>query len=1324
LNKKLLLILLPLVIGFSCLEGIYFYAKPKVRQWLLTKINTIASEKLPVQVHIEDLNWTLLLPEVDLTGIQIDPKPGELKGFPSVTIKKISTSLDFLELAQGRLAISRLIIVEPQATVDLDQFENNNESDKPLPTKQIFELLDRVPLYKLGIRNGSFEVISKKENFDLVLKNADLLMQKQKNSLSYQIDLADSTFNIKDKAINFRLQSDGKISATAVDLSSLKISSLNSFLSAKGLIKDLPHANTSPQLELEIDAFSDLPRLSSSLQTFMKFPDLEGTLRAKGTFKFDKKKISRADMQVTGQQVKISKYNVGDVDFRADLNKDRINIPALHITNEAGLIDIKDLTLSGADENNQFALAVKGHIHTEQIDINELLQHLGLDDLPLELFSDVDLDCSGPLIPKTQVACQGKTAGDQLEVRSGDKKSDIIAWVDHFEAAGGLVVTRQAVSYKTQIKIGQDTGVTDGVISYKDGFKINFATDSVLHFEDFKQLAGLKLEGLSSIKGSTQGDSHAATFNLNMNGQDVVFENFKLGSPTGLVRYEKGHLFFDNIDGTIGSSKYTGQVTVDLIKHRIAARAQSNTFDVQDMLAVFSRRFQMPVSFTGTGSMNVVAEGPFALGQLSYDLNATLFPGAVAGESYDHAEVSLHSDSGQMRVEKALITKNKSQITVTGEGHPNGDINIQFHGSQFYLEESENVSLLGANISGLLNFDMSLKGFVLKPDVRLYGKLTQTLVEEQEFPESDFDFSFSKESISGKTSLAGGQLKSEFAFPLVETAPFYLRLDANKWNYATLFALVGGGPLLNDYEASLTGKLNLSSEKGGIFAASGEGNIEQFQLKRGTLLLQNKKTMRLTMQNGVTSLNDFSLHGAQSFIELKGHDFTRDRLNVRLDGKVNLRLLQIFVPFLEEFSGQATIGIDIAGKIETPEILGTATVENGYVKVKGFPHPFQRIHSDIEFSQSKIIINAFNGTLAGGIFSGDGTIVLAGLRNIPVNIKAHLDNVSLNVPDKVHTNGSGDLTFSGNWFPYTLAGTYHVNSGLMDMELTEGTGTNRLKQSSYLPKVILQSAFEPLLLDLNVILDHPLQVKNSMMEGSVSGQIQVKGLPDQPILYGKVTAEKGTKIIFRDKTFEVQAGNVQFTGQQEINPEVYATAFSRINEYDINIVVQGTAKDPIVRLSSTPPLSQPDIVSLIALGIISQNNVLERQAETSRQQDTSNVQLGAAVFSNLKPVKDLQEQFGVDFQVSSTYDDTRNTSTQTITLSKKLSERLKASASRLTGQTDATAFRLQYSLTPSVSAIGSYENRQVQDQSLLQTGQANLYESILGLDLEFKKEFR
>lgn len=1324
MNKKLLLILLPLVIGFSSLAGLYFYAKPKLRQWLLTKVNKIASEKLPVQVHIDDLNWTLLLPEVELTGIHIDPKPGQLKGLPPILIKKTLASLDFLQLAQGRLTISSLIIKNPQAQIDLDQFADNNDAPKPLPTKQIFEMLDRVPLYKLGILEATVEVVSKKQGLHLTLKNADVLIQKRPDTLAYQLDLADSTLEFKNKNLNFRLQSDGKISATTIDLSSLKLSSLNSFLSAKGLIKDLPHVHISPQLELEVDLFSDLPRLSSSIQTLMKFPDLEGTLRAKGNFKFDKKKFSQADMQVSGQQIKISHFNVGDVDFRADLNKDRVSIPALHITNEAGLIDVKDLELSGIEQNNQLAMAIKGHVHTEQIDINELLQHLGVGDLPLELFASVDLDCSGPLTPNTQVACQGNAQGDQLEVRSGDKKTDIIAWIDHFETAGGLVVTRQAVSYKTQLKIGQDTGVTDGVINYDHGFKINFATDSVLHFENIKQLAGLKLEGMSSIKGSTQGDSHAATFNMTMNGQDMVFEDFKLGNPTGLVRYDKGHIFFDNLQGLIGNSKYSGQVAVDLLKHRIAARAQANTFDVQDMLAIFSRRFQMPVSFTGTGSMNVVVEGPFALGQLSYDLDATLFPGAVAGESFDHAEVSLHSDSGQMRVEKAVITKNKSQITATGEGHPNGDIEVKFHGNHFLLEESENVSLLGANIAGLLDFDMTLKGFVLTPDVRLTGKLTQTLVEEQEFPESDFDVSFKKESISGMASMAGGQLKSEFIFPLNETAPFQLKLDADKWNYAALFALIGGGSLLNDYETSLTGQLDLRSDHGGLFAASGEGVIDQFELKRGNLSLTNRRPMRLNMHNGVTSLTDFTLRGAQSFVELKGHDFTRDRLNMRLDGKVNLRLLQIFVPFLEEFSGQANIGVDIAGKVETPDILGTATVENGYVKVKGFPHPFQRIHSDIEFSQSKILINAFNGTLAGGIFSGDGTIELAGIRNIPVNIKAHLDNVSLNVPDKVHTNGSGDLTFSGNWFPYTLAGTYHVSSGLMDMELTDGTSTNKLKQSSYLPKVILQSAFEPLVLDINVILDHPLQVKNSMMEGSVSGQIQVKGLPDQPILFGKVAAEKGTKIIFRDKTFDVQAANVQFTNQQELNPEIYATAFSRINEYDINIVVQGTAKDPIIRLSSTPPLSQPDIVSLIALGIISQNNVLERQAETTRQQDTSNVQLGAAVFQNLKPVKDLQQQFGVDFQVSSTYDDTRNTSTQTITLSKKLSERLKASASRLSGQTDATAFRLQYSLTPNVSAIGSYENRQVQDQSLLQTGQANQFESILGIDLEFKQEFR
>ena len=59
---------------------------------------------------------------------------------------------------------------------------------------------------------------------------------------------------------------------------------------------------------------------------------------------------------------------------------------------------------------------------------------------------------------------------------------------------------------------------------------------------------------------------------------------------------------------------------------------------------------------------------------------------------------------------------------------------------------------------------------------------------------------------------------------------------------------------------------------------------------------------------------------------------------------------------------------------------------------------------------------------------------LKGYKNYPVNVSGTFDKVSLNIPDKIRTNGSGTLSFTGNWFPFILKVDYDVKDGMVTKE--------------------------------------------------------------------------------------------------------------------------------------------------------------------------------------------------------------------------------------------------------------------------------------------------
>lgn len=1322
MNKRILLILLPLVISFAVIFGIYKAAKPKLQNLLLSQINRITQEKFPVKVKIGTVDWSLFFPEIELGQIEITKKEMDL---PPIKVENISASLDLIALFGGRLAISSLLLEKPEADLDLDKYLKLDDSKpaEPLPLQDFFQVLKKVPVSRLGIKSAKLSAHSKKLDFSIQLGSGDLLVIRGKERLNLQLDFTDSAIQYKKTGnVPFRLQGDAVLTANSLDVSNLKLGALNSLVTLKGSLGDFSRVHIQPQGTIEFEVFSELDQLATTANTLFKLPEVSGKIDASGRLIFTNSAQLTSGFKFSAQRLKIDQFEIGDIQFQGSVENEVVKIPKIALTNEAGLVDIKNFELGFKKADQHHTASVKAQVISEQVDLHELLFRLGIGDLPLEIFIGAQLNCSGPVMPELLVKCEGRATGDQLEVRTGETYEDTLVQVDEFKANGELTVTAKDVRYKAQLTVKDNQGTSDGVISYKDGFKINYASPA-FDFKNIRRLAGLQIEGITEVKGSTQGNSDTATFEMNLKTKDLFFEDFYLGSPSGKLSYAKSFLYFKDVEAQFPVTQYKLNLDIDLKKKRLKAIGSIPKFDVPELLSIFKRQFTLPIAFLGTGSAEVSVEGPFQLGKLSYDLNASIIRGELAGETFDRAEVVLHSESGEAVVQRAVITKNKNEIIVSGVGHPNGDIALSINGKSLPIEQSENIAKIGSQISGLLDVETKLTGFILDPDISMKGRIYQLVVEEQEFAESTFDTQIDKQMMAGQTKLFGGQLTGQFKIPFTDTAPFQLNLDAQDWNYTTLFALVGGGSLLNEYKASLTGNLDLASESGGLWTASGNGTIRSIFLQRGTLNLRNPLPMELRMTNGVANLTNFRIEGEQTFFEMKGKQISKEAMNLRLDGQANMRLFQIFVPFLEELAGTATVAADVSGPLLKPEVLGNANIRNGFAKLKGFPHPFEKTQADVQFSQSKIIIAGFLGNIAGGTFEGDGSVLIEGPKNLPTSIKAHLEGVNLNVPDRVRTTGDADIVFSGNWFPFTLSGTYHVNGGLVDKELMDESAGVTLKQSSYLPKMILQSAFEPVLLDLNIILEEPLQIKNSMVEGSVTGSLLVRGPPTSPALTGQLVAQKGTKAIFRDKVFDVQSANVKFAGEYDINPEVYVSARSRIAEYDINMLIQGKSKDPAIKLSSVPPLSDQDIISLIALGVTSKT--LENQVgEANKAREATMQAVATGALFHMGPVKQFQKSTGVEIQVTSSYDDTKKVSIQRVTLSKKLSDKVRASATQTAGSLSSQEVTLQYNFTESLSAIGRFEDRKYNNNSSGEIQVDKQDQSILGVDLEFKKEFK
>ncbi|WP_413581991.1 translocation/assembly module TamB domain-containing protein [Bdellovibrio sp. HCB288] len=1319
--KRVFWILITPTVAFLILWGLgTWLIIPRLEAWALNELQSY-SKNLPVDIQAERMRIRVLSTSVALDNIRIISKGEITKITEEIRVARARVQLDFFSLLAGRLKLSALVITAPEAKINIDPLIKDDSKPKPLPIDEIFSITEKIPLQKVLIQDAHILVSSEKMGFHVEANSIGILLTNMGRNITAKLDTPALALSLK-KVGQFSGSLDTHLYLTRQSLRILQLGVRldESEVLARGELTDFKNVTVKPSGVIDLTAKISLEDLYEELHDIKpeaKIPKLSGTLNTEAEVRFNGLQDIQGKADINTESVIVDKFTLGDAHIKGEYKDKAFNFSEVQVSHPAGEAKLNKSELR-LNENYDFQSEIK----INNLDLQKLFVSLDLANIPVGVQLQGSLPCSGKILPSFQLNCEGGTlTGQNLWVKSeNNSKGTEIVNLKDMKVTGKAHMTTSSVSYDTHLQIGSSVGTSDGVIDFDKGFKINYKTKN-LDTKDIQNLAHLKMAGQASIEGSTQGNADTATMDMVLNVRNFVFETFTLGNAISNVKLQKGHLIFSEIAGAENRTQYIGDLDINLNNSSLVGTFSAPTADLADIAKIISGIYEFPFSVQGIGAAKVSVQGPLNFWKLNYKLDSAFKNVKAGGESFDQLHFNVDATNGNIKTRKVQLLKNNSVADVTGDISSDKILNLIVDAKNWRLEESDIVTQIADNIYGALNVSAEIKNSFSDARVNIKGGLTETVLEDQEVENSNFQMSVDTKAFGGQVNLFGDKVQGSFQYPFEKVSPLRIQMKTNNWTFATLLALIGGANLASEYESSLTATIDLRSESGDLLKSSGKILIDEFSLKRANSSISNNGPIEIAMDNGSATFKNFILRGPQNSIQIKGNNVTAERLNMDIQARTDLRLLQIFMPFLDDLGGPLRVSAAVSGRLSKPEILGTANLTRSFVKLKGFPHPLERLQANVSFSQSRIIINDLKGNIAGGNMTGDGSVIINGIQDLPVSVRAHLENISLNVPDRVHTSGEADLLFSGKWFPFTLSGTYRVSGGVFERELTEGAGgVSNIQQSAYLPKVLRENQFEPILLDIQVNLEKPLAVKNSMIDGSVSGALAVKGPPTNPILLGKITTEKRSKLIFKDRHFDIQAGNVDFSDPTQINPNLYVTATSRVNEYDVSLFAQGSAKNPIIKLTSVPPLSDQDIVSLIALGVTSQSMATSGQSKALA--DQAGLEVAGAAFAK-EINKPLESTLGLNLSVTSKYDSTRNISIPKITLTRRLTDKMKVSGSRQVGDISGYDVRLEYLLNPNWTAVGSFENKNIYENSTLQNTPVE-NESIFGLDLEFKREFK
>lgn len=587
-------------------------------------------------------------------------------------------------------------------------------------------------------------------------------------------------------------------------------------------------------------------------------------------------------------------------------------------------------------------------------------------------------------------------------------------------------------------------------------------------------------------------------------------------------------------------------------------------------------------------------EGPEGFGLMR------VTPGSAWEEPFETFSTRLSFEGVGMRLDGAEAIKSSGSVRgaayigwpTTDDGW--GTYSFTFDGEKIPVESLVSFTVPDADLTGVLNFTMSGSGSMERPrydwDGRIadlfwgdegIGQATAHMVVEEDLVTIDrLDVASDRLSISGSGQVAmTDAYDAEMTLRFSETSVDpYLRFVA---------------PQLSPYsQAVASGSLRLSGELANLSRLGVDLTVDRADLKLFDYTLRNSEPMRFVFQDDVFQIRSFKLAGEGTGLNVSGSvNRATSALDVTLDGAANLAVLQGVVQDVRS-SGDATVAARVTGTMDAPRYSGQATITDGRLRHFSFPHSLDEIHGAVTFDGSGISLDGLRARMGTGGRNGGGEIAFGGRIGLEsftlgrMDVTARGTGLDLRFPEGFRSTVDADVSLTGDRDDATLAGRITVRQARYTRRLQSNAGllgfaTGDSGGASF--GTVATPTELPLSFNVELVGQRLLVIDDSDATIVVSPDLRLTGTIDQPVVGGRVDIDRG-ETEFLGNRYTV-GGYLEFTNPDRIDPYFDIEARTQIRQpsqdYRLDLRFSGTLDRLTYELSSDPPLSQSDVLSLV-----------------------------------------------------------------------------------------------------------------------------------------------
>jgi|GEM_PF-2890566 len=758
----------------------------------------------------------------------------------------------------------------------------------------------------------------------------------------------------------------------------------------------------------------------------------------------------------------------------------------------------------------------------------------------------------------------------------------------------GSITQKERIALYMEGEIANKSGtlslLVDGFISEGNNLNLQVQSSGINLQECTGKFSGPELSGKANFIGKISGSPENLKITGDLEIREGQIAEFPLDKIETRVNYQANRLELEDIflqnEGLIGKGR--GNITFS----EAQGIRTDFVFQIEELklnyLGQFMEDNQLPLNGKARGKIALQGGASEITAQGNLKLSDLL----LANFEIDSADLDFSFEEGKIKLERAKIDSPGVQYYAQGEinwpEEPSLNLRVNFLKQDISALLSSFLSAdILKQIKGQATGSLEIRGVPESPDLSLsaiieYAQMGEVPLNSVEIKAEKHGAQLQINRLTLKQKR--GKFSARGWIDLAEDNHLEISLSADQVDLKQLgyiFSFEEEIEGLVSFQAEINGDLNspyislqgevkegkiadFSFEKCEIEASYSQDvlEIKEFNLEKEGHLIQGRgkipyKFSLSNQEEAISSITDLPL------------DFNLVLQNA------DLSLLKLFFPReIKQIQGRGNIYLQLSGSLNQPVLNGEISLQDGEAELYSLPNKINKLNASLHVKDNLIKIEKMSFLVDNYPINASGALPLEKWFPQDINIDIWTAEEEFIWPDLFQAKIKLQAKIGGSLKTPKLSGKLTIAQG--EVSWRGSKQDLPFQPAEFLSR--LASLPGDIDLEVEILDDLLVRVKNSDLK--LGGDMKLQGNLSSPRLNGELKIKQGY-ISFLDKSFRISRGRILLVDSRGEDMILDIDAKTNIDDIEILLKVSGILTQPVMTLSSSPPLSEGEIISLL-----------------------------------------------------------------------------------------------------------------------------------------------